>query len=222
MSLDTSTTSRGACCLAQRLRPRPGSGCRPCPAAGWSAGCWPAPGSGRTGCRRPRGGPWCRASGPWRCRRPGRRPARRACGWPGGRCGRLPSCPSCGRRALPARSSAGRCRVPRSGTGSSGRACSTLVSSTNSLAGPVGLALRARARRAAGARLPPLLARGAGSGRSVAPVSSRERLRMRRSPPPGARVEVSRACGLLSQRAVGLRPPPIFATALCEERAGAS
>ena len=172
--------------------------------------------SGRTACRRLRGGRWCRASGPCRCRRPGRRPARRACGWSGGRCARLRSCPSCGRRVLPARSSAGRCRVPRSGTGTSGRAAArwcpartawpgrwvccawrlTALVAASAAGCRARLSLRCRARRAAG------LSTSGSGGASMAraafrgvPVEQLERLRPART-------------GSLQRAASDVRRPP--------------
>ena len=60
---------------------------------------------------RDRSAPW------WR-----RASCRRGSGSPGARCARLPTGPSCGRRAPRARSSAGRRRAPRSGRSPSGRA----------------------------------------------------------------------------------------------------
>ena len=80
-----------------------------------------------------------------------RRPASRACGTPGARCAPPRSCPSCARRVLPASSSAGRCRAPRSGTGSSGRAaarsCRARRASASRSSGPCGRHCAASIRR---------------------------------------------------------------------------
>ena len=224
MSLDTSTTSRGACLLSRRAwtTPRIWLSALPCGRlAGrvlssglvWKnslppASRWPVVSS-------------FRPLGDVRALRAGQG-VERAAGL-AARCGRLPSCPSCGRRVLPARSSAGRCRVPRSGTGTSGRACSTLVSSTNSLAGPVDLALAGGPRRGLGlgCTRASCAARRFRRCRGMAVVASRKRFRMtaRRRRRAGSKVQ---GLGLVQPAGYRPGPPPIFATPLCEERAGAS
>ena len=220
MSLDTSTTSRGACCLAQGLDDAQdlvvGLALR-------QAGRQVV--GQRLGLEEQvaaslgvAGGVELQAVGDVGALGAGQR-VERAAGL-AARCGRLPSCPSCGRRALPARSSAGRCRVPRSGTGSSGRAsarwCPARTAWPGRWAWPCGPgAARAAARRPhASCRRCRLGQVGGGS------VSSRNASGWTFTT-ARARVEVQ-GLRLFSERAIGLRPPPIFATALCEERAGAS
>ena len=222
MSLDTSTTSRGACCSRRACTtPRIWLSALPC---GRLMGRWL---SSALGLEEQAAAGFAVAGGVElqaraRCRRPARRPTRRACGWPGGRCGRPRSCLSCGRPVLPARSSAGRCRVPRSGTGSSGRAsarwcpartawpvrstwpCGPACGRLATACGSGGALLAARLRRHARGRFP--------SRRGTLPDGVRRR-------PGGGR---NQAPAVFQPAGCRPGPPPIFANALCEERAGAS
>jgi len=107
--------------------PRPESGCLPCLAASWWAGCSSAARSGTSACRA--ASLWPVLSSVEACRSmsaPGCRPARPGCDWFGVRCGPLRSCLFVTVQLLQHDHRQDRCRAPRSGTGTSG-SCSKHV-----------------------------------------------------------------------------------------------